>query len=252
MNVPDNAVAFWDVSKNADGTIIAWLVPHETVSGKYHFYIGSNDTIQLPSDSTYLFGGYYRAYSISGLELLNTSLVTNMTSMFTYLNYWDDDRTIEVTISGLDNWDTSNVTTMKKMFDYVARNTFKPVIIGDLSNWDVSNVSNMESMFNGCGTSAKPMNTIGDLKNWDTSNVTTMYGMFQGFAQYGNKTPEQTIGDITNWEVSKVISMSNMFYNAWANVSYTLDLRKWDVSSVTSYSNFDKVVESKILEPTFG
>ncbi len=69
-----------------------------------------------------------------GLDVsyVNTSNVTDMSSMFKYAQSFNQD---------ISNWDTSNVTNMSDMFYYAK--SFNQ----DISNWDTSKVTDMSSMF---------------------------------------------------------------------------------------------------------
>jgi surface protein len=136
----------------------------------------------------------------------NTSLVTNMTSLFDYdiiTNnlYFNED---------ISNWNTSRVTVMKWMF----HGTF--YFNQNLSSWDVSKVTDMSGMFHGSSS------FNGDISSWNVSKVTDMSGMFRGASSFN--------GDISSWDVSKVSNMSNMFMGA---VGFNGDISSWNVSSVT-------------------
>ena len=58
------------------------------------------------------------------LNDIDTSLITNMSGLFYYLDFRGD----------ISNWNVSNVTNMTKMFSYSKFN-------GNISGWDVSNVN---------------------------------------------------------------------------------------------------------------
>ena len=62
----------------------------------------------------------------------DTSLVTDMSSLFYYKHTFNDD---------ISDWDVSSVTDMSDMF-YNANN-----FNGDISDWDVSSVTDMSYMF---------------------------------------------------------------------------------------------------------
>ena len=78
-----------------------------------------------------------------------TSLITDMSNMFTFKNFNQD----------IGNWDVSSVTNMQDMFNGTTFNQ-------DISSWDVSNVAEMGYMF----TYAYDFNQ--PIGNWDVNNVT--------------------------------------------------------------------------------
>ena len=104
------------------------------------------------------------------ISTLDTSNVTNMSNMFSTLEYHNEYSYINDNApiyQDLSNWDTGNVDDMSYMFAGVY-NPFS----GDLSNWDVSNVTNMSYMFQGTGRLLD--SPFIDIANWDVSNVTDM------------------------------------------------------------------------------
>ncbi len=175
--------------------------------------------------------------TITGLDNLDTSGVTDMSDMF---------NTQALTSLDVSGFDTTNVTTMANMF-----NTCAALTTLDLSSFDTSNVTDMSGMF--YFLSKIQTLTFGSL--WNTQNVTTMSGMFQSYA-FTSKTP---LPDFTLWNTSSVTDMSQMFYGSnyttldvstlnTDNVenmeqmfaeSYaltSLDISGWDTSNVTSCS----------------
>ena len=181
-------------------------------------------------------------WTIGDLSSWDTSSVTNMSGMFLQAGY----SATTWTIGDLSGWNTSSVTDMSIMFFHAGYNatTFD---IGDLSRWDTSSVTNMSSMFNAAGRSATTW-TIGDLSSWDTSSVTNMNNMFN-YTGYNATT--FNIGDLSGWNTSSVTNMSYMFYYAGYRATWSLDCRSWNVNKVTSYSNFNTGVTSKVTAPTW-
>ena len=45
--------------------------------------------------------------------------------------------------------------------------------------------------------------------------------------------------------------MNEMFYNAGLNATYSLNLSSWNVSNVTTYTDFNTGVTSKVTAPTW-
>lgn len=263
---PASATAI-DVS--VDGSVVAWL--DGTI-----FKISSQKAGQkifFNENCDYMFcgnSGYCQALR-KGIQIeftnVDTSKVTSMVSMFELYSY--DNRVDLLDLSG---WDVSNVTQMQRMF-YDARRVYEL----NLSGWDVSKVTNMSYMFYGyareLGDSINGLsnwNTANvtdmsymfclclyktsssfdiDLSNWNTSNVTNMKGMFMNAGYYATRS--WSIGDISGWNTSNVTDMSSMFNSAGSRATYSLNLSGWNVNSVTSYTDFNKGVTSKITPPVW-
>ena len=151
--------------------------------------------------------------TISNLENLNTTKVTDMSYMFNGCN----------NLSSLDlsYFNTTNVTDMSGMFY-----DCKKLSLLDLTNFNTAKVTNMSYMFNGCSAltsldltkfnTANVTNMSGmfyncqdlsslNLSKFNTENVTKMYSMFNG-------CPVLTSLDLTNFNTAKVTDMSYMFY----------------------------------------
>lgn len=116
---------------------------------------------------------------------LDTSAVTNMTSMFWYCEELE-----ELDIS---TFDTSKVTSMREMFE-----TCGMLKLVNLSALDTSNVKDMGRMFCGCESLVNI-----DLSTFDTSNVNYMNLMF---AEGGFKEL-----DLSSFDSSNVTNMGAMF-----------------------------------------
>jgi uncharacterized repeat protein (TIGR02543 family) len=129
-----------------------------------------------------------------------TTLVTNMTSMFSGVDVFNQD---------ISSWDMSNVTNMTRMFQLAAK------FNQDIGNWDVSKVKDMTSVFE----SATSFNQ--DIGSWNTSKAWDMHGMFTNATSFN-----QNIG---NWDVSRVADINAMF---WQATSFNQDIGSWDVSGI--------------------
>ena len=152
-----------------------------------------------------LFDGDWRLTSIVGLESLDTSKVTNMSSMF-----GNCQNLKEINVS---KFDTSNVTDMSNMFYFC-----KSLATLDVSHLDTSKVTKMNTMFYGCSN----LQSL-DLSKFNTSKVTTMGNMFNSCFSLSNL-------NISSFNTSKVTSMSYMFYGIKVN---SLDLSHFNTSNVT-------------------
>ena len=116
-----------------------------------------------PTTAFSWFNKMKKLQTITGMEYLNTSEVTNMSYMFcscTQLESLD-----------LSSFDTSNVTDMGDMFCDCQSLTSL-----DLSNFNTSNVTDMYEMFYGC----KELTTIYVGEGWSTAAVTDSWDMFYG------------------------------------------------------------------------
>ena len=178
--------------------------------------------------------------TITGIQYLNTSEVTDMSCMF-YL--CDKLTTVDVTgfdmsnvtttedmfyfceaLRSLDvsNWDTSNITNMAETFC-----SCYALEALDVSNWNTSKVTNMSSLFASCSI----LTTL-DVSNWNTANVEDMSWIFSGCQNV-------TSLDMSKWNTAKVTDMTGMFYECYKLTS--IDVSKWNTANVTSISSmFDQ------------
>ena len=214
INPIENAIMSIDESFFQTKTIMSYIVPageqvnvgQNNYEEGYIVYLQSNDKIILPPDSSFFFYGMYNLKTIEGLENLDTSIVTNMTSMFSY------DRSLEQI--NLDTFDTSLVTSMSYMFYETGLKTL------DLTNFNTINVTDMRGIF---GETHYLTELI---QNFNTSKVTDMSQMF-------NNSNLPTI-NIRNFDTSNVINMSEMFSKT--NVT-EIDLQSFNTENVTDMSN---------------
>ena len=146
---------------------------------------------------------------ITGIAYLNTSLVTNMCSMFNGCK--------SLTSLTLSKFKTSKVTDMSYMF-YDCGSLTKL----DVSKFNTSKVKNMVSMFTYCSSL-----TSLDLSNFDTSNITDMSSMFESCESL-------TSLDVSSFNTSKVKYMWGMFCNCTSLTS--LDISSFDTSNVVDMS----------------
>ena len=208
----------WDASAAQDGSVMAYVDSTKTkltIAGNGYGKIMAN------ADSSMAFAHCQGITSISGLDKLDTSNVTNMVGMF--------EECVKLISLDASSFNTSKVTNMQGMFS----DCWALTSVGDLSRWNTSNVTNMKEMFysrcNNDGTQGSLVSL--DLSGWDTSKVTDMSNMF--FAQ----EDLTSVGDLSNWDTSNVTDMSGMFYRCALT---SLDLSGWDTSKVTSMSSMFK------------
>jgi len=145
--------------------------------------------------------------TIINIEHLNTSNVTNMSSMFCGCK--------SLTNLDVSGFNTSNVTNMGNMFYGCSSLTSL-----DLSGLDTHNVTNMSFMFCGCSGL-----TSLDVGGFDTSNVTDMYYMFSGCSAL-------TSLELSGFNTSNVTNMLSMFQACSALTS--LDVSGFNTSNVTN------------------
>ena len=143
--------------------------------------------------------------SITGMEYLNTSEVTEMSYMFAGCN---------MTSLDLSSFNTSKVTNMSCMFDDCSSLTSL-----DLSSFNTSQVTDMCFMFSYCISL-----TSLDLSSFNTSQVTNMDDMF-------SYSSSLTSLDLSSFNTSKVTDMDEMF-NFCSNLT-SLDLSSFNTSHVT-------------------
>ena len=163
------------------------------------------------TSTAYWFDQCFNLISISGLQFLNTSNVTDMDGMF-----WECS-----SLSALDlsNFNTSNVTNMNFMFASCTALTTL-----DVSNFDVSNVMYMNSMFQNCSG----LTTL-DLSHFETSNVSVMPGMFADCSSL-------TSLDLSSFNTANVRNMESMFNRCSALTTIYVGA-DWTTAAVTETSN---------------
>ena len=167
-----------------------------------------------PTSCYYWFNGCTNLTTITGIENLNTSEVTQMGSMFRNCGI--------LTAIDLSKFNTSQVTDMSQMF-YGCRN----LTAIDVTALDTKNVTDMSSMFNFCnrltGIDLSTFNTANvknmssmfayassaltiNVANFDTRNVVNMQEMFRDCEKL-------TDLDLSSFSTPKVENMSSMFMN---------------------------------------
>lgn len=198
------------------------------------------------------FQNFTNLTTVTGLENVDVSKMTNMNYMFASLVSNSDNTTTSTnakitTLSGLGSWDTSNVTNMSFMFQK------QPLLksVAGVGNWDTANVTNMSHMF----YDDQSLSSIEPLNGWDVSRVID----FQYAFAYLDKVT--SIAGLENWQPKSATDFSFMFAEdpLLANLSTLnwntssgeffgsmfaddaaltrLDLSSWNVSQGTDFSN---------------
>lgn len=195
---------------------------------KIHF----KDKVKANAQSQGLFANLANLEAIEGLNLLDTSEVIDMHSMFDSdralatldVNSFDMSKVVNIgnmfartgiTTLNVSSWDTSNVTNMGVVF----ADTPLLTILNGINNWNTSKVVNMVGMFSFAG-----LVTL-DLSHWDTHNVTNMFDMFSD--EYSLTTI-----DVSSWDTSSVKKMASMF--SWCHsLNNIIGITDWDTQNVT-------------------
>ncbi len=230
-----NIYAWYD-----NGTIYWWSDARKTYmldkSKKLFYYLRAATYIDVTGidtskvtdfSSMFYYTGYdASSFEIRGLNTFNTSNAKNMYQMFGYTGY----KATTWNIGDLSSWNTSSVTNMQSMF-YTAGYKATTFDIGNIGSWNTSSVTSMVEMFSRAGYNAKTWN-IGDLSNWNTSSVTSMEKIFN---QAGHSATTWNIGDLSNWNTSSVTNMLYIFAGAgYSATTWNIgDLSNWNTSSVT-------------------
>ena len=200
----------WDVSEKQNGKYLAWH-EDEDEDGYYEVTIAGEGGVVANTSSNHLFrnigcdSNLTTEVTITGLENLDTGLVTGMGYMFMNCK---NTKNLDVS-----KFDTSNVKYMGSMF-YGCSNLTSL----DISKINTSKVNNMADMFRGCSKL-----TSLNLNNFNTKNVTEMQRMFYGCSSL-------TSLDLRKFDTSNVIDMKNMFWGC--NSLTSLDVSKFDTSKV--------------------
>ena len=225
-----------DYSAAGDKSIFAYI------SNGTSLYICWTKTSELIAGDSlaYAFADGTNVSRITGLDLINTSNVTNMSHMF------DGFSANSKSLALGSSFDTSNVTDMSYMFSNFAQSSDKLTL--DLGTaFNTGNVTNMSHMFDGCGEKSEQFSlNLGD--SFDTGKVTDMSYMFANCAeskmwQTGEEqltlTPEFTFSLGDQFDTSSVTDMSSMFYEFGKNnTKFTFDLGdKFNTANVTNMSN---------------
>ena len=190
---------------NTGGTAPGWNTDGTNASVT-RVVFNSSFSAARPVSTYRWFAGMTNLTTLTGLNYLNTSAVTNMSQMFLLC-----DKLKSLNVSG---FNTSQVTDMSSMFSGCYNLTSL-----DVSNFTTSKVTDMGGMFNDCGGL-----TSLDVSNFNTSKVTDMYAMFSGCEGL-------TSLDVSDLNTDEVTDMSSMF--SYCTGLTNLDLSTFDTGKVT-------------------
>lgn len=157
-------------------------------------------------DCSWWFSGFLGLTTITHLEYLNTSQVTNMQCMF------QDCESLEAL--NLSTFNTENVTNMYGMFQFC-----KSLKSLNLSSFNTSKVKQMGYMFQNCESL-----TALDLSRFNTENVKNYEHMF-------HSCKSLTALDLSSFNSKEILNTSIMFSGCIA--LKTLDISSFDTSKTT-------------------
>lgn len=157
-------------------------------------------------DCSWWFSGFKGLTTITHLEYLNTSQVTNMQGMF------QNCESLEAL--DLSTFNTENVTNMYGMFESCT--SLKSL---NLSSFNTSKVKQMGYMFNKCESL-----TALDLSSFNTENISDYESMFY-------RCKSLTTLDLSSFNSKEILNTSCMFTSCFA--LKTLDLSSFDTSKTT-------------------
>lgn len=263
----ENAKATYDLSKNRDKGILAYLFDTDSDGTGDTYVITSTSSINIlrnggwwskfpwnvsddvkgcaklivfrdkvvgSEDYSHFFRDCSNLIEVRGLENIDFANTTNMEAMFANCP--------KLTAVDVSSFDIGNVTIMYNMFGYSSN--LQSI---DLSSWTGSKVTTVHDMFAGCGN----LKTVKIGTGFDTSNVTDFTSMFyrcynlESVDLENIKTDSATVlacmfdnnqklatMNIANWNVSKCTNFGGMF-NGCSKVAI-LDVSKWDTSAATN------------------
>ena len=204
------------VGATADDAVVAYLKQCDcdgVNTKKYDMIIAGPGGVVAPenmSDWMSAWGDVWTDFvERMDLSALDTSQVTNMSSMFYNCQ--------NLTTLDLSNFDTTNVEKATSMFEWSTRLT--EITFGEKCTFE--NATDLGAMFNNC-QSVEEL----DVSSFNTENVKSMNAMFQTCPKLENII----FGD--NFNTSNVTKMANMFLNCSGLNS--LDISHFDTSNVTN------------------
>lgn len=160
-------------------------------------------------DCSWWFSGFKGLTTITHLEYLNTSQVTNMQYMFSNCE--------SLEALDLSTFNTENVTNMSNMFYYC-----KSLKSLNLSSFNTSKVNYMGSMFHDCESL-----TALNLSSFNTENISDYEYMF-------HCCKSLTALDLSSFNSKEILNTSLMFTGCIA--LKTIDISSFDTSKTTNMS----------------
>ena len=219
----------WDVSRDQDGSVMAYIIDDPNKEGEYDVKIASNvgktSKVFANSDPGTAFH-YFRVMTSFDGTNFDTS---NATTLDSFLETCVLLKEVEIS-----NWDVSNVESLKEFLAFSTQHLEDGESLTiDLSKWDVSSVKNFESMFD----YTTHLSSIGDTSEWNTASAEIFTAMFNDCYMLESV-------NTTNWTTTNVTDMSEMF--ADCDKMTSIDVSKWNVGKVESFKNM--FADADILE----
>jgi surface protein len=240
-DIPEKYDECWNANAANTGHIKGYLIGNDVIIvGKYIYAnkISHNMFAAHNGPGSSLWSNLNK---INGLDLINTSLVKDMSTMFAFTKLTE--------INGIGKWDVSNVKTFAGMFQGDSNQGNIKLKYLDVGQWNTSSATNMSHVFYGCAL----MEYI-PIENWDVSKVTTFSHMFADC--YGLKSI-----DFSKWNTSSVVSFDcllndcrsltvvdvsslntrtctqfSQMFEACINLESIVGLDKWDVSNASDHA----------------
>lgn len=186
-NIPTEALISWDISFLIKDKVLAYIIQTNEM---YELYIVSDNIINLPIKSIYMFKDFSELKTITFNNVVSTQNCDDLSSFF------EGCLNLE-TINEISDWDTSNVIWLYNVFMHCE--SLKEI---DLSGWDTSKVIGMTNMFNSC----RNLEKIVGIGNLNVSNVRTFDSMFLQCSNLINL-------DLRNWNIKNAQDLSYCFFN---------------------------------------
>lgn len=231
----------WSANVTNTGHIKGYLIGNEVVIVGEHIYANKVSRRMFAAYNSHGDSLWSSLIKITGLDLIDTSLVEDMSMMF--------DSTQLTEINGISKWDVSNVKTFAGMFQGGSHKADIKIRYLDVGQWDTSSATNMSHVFYGCSL----MEHI-PIENWDVSKVTTFSHMFADcyslksidFSRWNtasvisfdcllNDCHSLTLVDVSNLKTETCTQFSQMFEACMA-LEHIVGLDKWDVSNASDYA----------------
>jgi surface protein len=187
---------------------VAWISMQSAFRGCNNLNITATDIPNLTgvANMNRMFSNCIILNGPTNINSWNTSIVTNMTTMFFNASAFNQN---------ISSWNTSAVTNMSAMF--FNSSAFNQ----NISSWNTSAVTNMSSMF----SFANSFNQ--NIGSWNTASVTDMSYMF-----YVSYAFNQNIG---SWNIANATDMTDIFRSSGINVSnYDAILTAWNTAGYTN------------------
>lgn len=202
FTIPSNGTPYWRYNDNL-GYNYKGLAKIKTV-----VFDPSFKDARL-KDCSWWFSGFKGLTTITHLEYLNTSQVTNMQYMFSNCE--------SLEALDLSTFNTENVTNMSNMFYYC-----KSLKSLNLSSFNTSKVNYMGSMFHDCESL-----TALNLSSFNTENISDYEYMF-------HCCKSLTALDLSSFNSKEILNTSCMFTGCIA--LKTIDISSFDTSKTTNMS----------------